>query len=133
MNLIAKEYVAAQDPADPGVLVLSEFAGSARQLDAAVIVNPHDIDGMAQSIRRALNMTLEERRERWSSMMAVIEKANIHDWYSQFMKALASTAPTPAPAVHVRPAIVLPSPSAVPDARAGNVLALEDLPERAAR
>ena len=54
MNLVAKEYVAAQNPADPGVLVLSEFAGAARELDAAVLVNPHDIDGMAQAIGRAL-------------------------------------------------------------------------------
>jgi len=52
MNLVAKEYVAAQNPADPGVLVLSEFAGAAKELDAAVLVNPHDIDGMAQAIGR---------------------------------------------------------------------------------
>src|SRR5260370_10408052 len=56
MNLVAKEYVAAQNPSDPGVLVLSEFAGAARELDTAVLVNPHDLSGMAQKISRALRM-----------------------------------------------------------------------------
>ena len=70
MNLVAKEYVAAQNPFDPGVLVLSSFAGAAKELDAALIVNPHDIDGMARQIANALTMSLEERRERWQSMVA---------------------------------------------------------------
>ena len=52
MNLVAKEYVAAQDPADPGVLVLSRFAGAAAQLDSALLVNPHDAEGMAEIDRR---------------------------------------------------------------------------------
>ena len=65
MNLVAKEYVAAQNPFDPGVLVLSSFAGAAKELDAALLVNPHDIDGMARQIANALAMSLEERRERW--------------------------------------------------------------------
>ena len=65
MNLVAKEYVAAQNPFDPGVLVLSAFAGAAKELDAALLVNPHDIDGMARQIATALAMSLEERRERW--------------------------------------------------------------------
>ena len=52
MNLVAKEYVAAQNPFDPGVLVLSEFAGAAKQLDTALLVNPHDIEGMARKLRR---------------------------------------------------------------------------------
>ena len=51
MNLVAKEYVAAQNPADPGVLVLSKFAGAANELDTALLVNPHDIDGMARTHR----------------------------------------------------------------------------------
>ena len=66
MNLVAKEYVAAQNPFDPGVLVLSSFAGAAKELDAALLVNPHDIDGMARKIAQALNMSLDERRERWA-------------------------------------------------------------------
>ena len=65
MNLVAKEYVAAQNPFDPGVLVLSSFAGAAKELDAALMVNPHDIDGMARQIATALAMSVEERRERW--------------------------------------------------------------------
>ncbi len=65
MNLVAKEYVAAQNPADPGVLVLSKFAGAANELDTALLVNPHDIDGMARTIATALSMPLTERRLRW--------------------------------------------------------------------
>src|SRR5437667_9892221 len=70
MNLVAKEYVAAQDPDDPGVLVLSRYAGAARELDAALIVNPSDIDGVAHAIYTALTMSILERRERWAAMMA---------------------------------------------------------------
>ena len=62
MNLVAKEYVAAQNPADPGVLVLSKFAGAANELDTALLVNPHDIDGMARTIATAFSMPLTERR-----------------------------------------------------------------------
>src|SRR6202789_2953607 len=69
MNLVAKEYVAAQNPADPGVLVLSKFAGAANQLDTALLVNPHDIDGMARTIATALGMSLSERKLRWEAMM----------------------------------------------------------------
>ncbi len=69
MNLVAKEYVAAQNPADPGVLVLSKFAGAANELDAALLVNPHDIDGMARTIATALSMPLTERRMRYEAMM----------------------------------------------------------------
>ena len=69
MNLVAKEYVAAQNPADPGVLVLSKFAGAANELDTALMVNPHDIDGMARTIATALSMPLTERRMRWEAMM----------------------------------------------------------------
>jgi trehalose 6-phosphate synthase len=91
MNLVAKEYVAAQSPADPGVLVLSEFAGAARELDAAVLVNPHDIDGMAQAIARALFMPIEERRARWSAMMARLKANSVHKWFADFVAALAAT------------------------------------------
>ena len=64
MNLVAKEYVAAQDPEDPGVLVLSQFAGAARELDAALIVNPYDEAGVAAALDRGLAMDRDERRER---------------------------------------------------------------------
>jgi trehalose 6-phosphate synthase len=88
MNLVAKEYVAAQDPADPGVLVLSQFAGAAKQLDAALLVNPHDIDALAQALRLALTMPLDERRERWTSMMGVLESASLHRWFANYVAAL---------------------------------------------
>jgi trehalose 6-phosphate synthase len=93
MNLVAKEYVASQNPLDPGVLVLSEFAGAAQQLDAALIVNPHDVDGMARALVKALGMSAEERRARWQSMMKVLEDSSIASWFSDFVTALASTAP----------------------------------------
>lgn len=91
MNLVAKEYVAAQNPLDPGVLVLSERAGAAQQLDAALLVNPHDTEGMAEAIRTAMTMPLEERQERWRAMMAVIERDNIDAWFSDFMSTLAES------------------------------------------
>ena len=64
MNLVAKEYVAAQNPDDPGVLILSRFAGAARECEAALLVNPYDPEGVGSAIDRALSMPLEERRER---------------------------------------------------------------------
>jgi trehalose 6-phosphate synthase len=91
MNLVAKEYVAAQNPADPGVLVLSKFAGAANELDAALLVNPHDIDGMARAIATALAMPLAERRLRWEAMMAKIRGHTIQQWFADFIDALQDT------------------------------------------
>jgi trehalose 6-phosphate synthase len=88
MNLVAKEYVAAQDPFDPGVLVLSSFAGAANELDAALLVNPHDVDAMARQIAAAVAMPLEERRERWRSMVGKLRKSSVQIWFSDFLKAL---------------------------------------------
>jgi trehalose 6-phosphate synthase len=88
MNLVAKEFVAAQDPADPGVLILSQFAGAAAELGAALIVNPHDRDAMADAIHRALDMPLEERRTRHREMYAVLEANHIRNWGRSFIKAL---------------------------------------------
>ncbi len=84
MNLVAKEYVAAQDPENPGVLVLSKMAGAAAELDAAVIVNPYDRDSVAQKLAYAIDMPLGERKERWQSMMAILKKNNIHQWNKHF-------------------------------------------------
>ncbi len=89
MNLVAKEYVACQDPDNPGVLVLSRFAGAAEELDAAVLVNPHDEDGMAEGLEHALGMPLAERRERWQAMMGVLETHDIAAWRSHFLETLA--------------------------------------------
>jgi trehalose 6-phosphate synthase len=92
MNLVAKEYVAAQDPDDPGVLVLSPFAGAARELDGAVLVNPYDVDEMARALERALAMPLAARRERWNGMMAVLRTNDIEHWYDRFVHSLERVA-----------------------------------------
>src|SRR5437764_11365803 len=88
MNLVAKEYVAAQNPADPGVLVLSKFAGAANELDTALLVNPHDIDGMARTIAAALSMPLTERRMRWEAMMVKLRAGTVQQWFADFVDAL---------------------------------------------
>src|SRR6202790_2139785 len=91
MNLVAKEYVAAQNPADPGMLVLSKFAGAANELDTALLVNPHDIDGMARTIATALSMRLTERRMRWEAMMEKLCAGTIQRWFADFVDALQET------------------------------------------
>jgi trehalose 6-phosphate synthase len=88
MNLVAKEFVAAQDPNDPGVLVLSPMAGAAEELTAALLVNPYDKRGTAMALQAALNMPLEERRGRHEQMLAAVRKHDIHNWYESFMHDL---------------------------------------------
>src|SRR5467141_1026802 len=88
MNLVAKEYVAAQNPADPGVLVLSKFAGAANELDTALLVNPNDVDGMARTIATAFSMALTERRMRWEAMMEKLCAGTIQQWFAAFVEAL---------------------------------------------
>ena len=88
MNLVAKEYVAAQNPEDPGVLVLSEFAGAASELCAAVLVNPHDTAGMAEALARALAMPLAERQHRHEVNMAVLRKNDLGAWRDAFLADL---------------------------------------------
>jgi len=90
MNLVAKEYVAAQDPEDPGVLVLSLLAGAAQELGGALAVNPHDLDGVADAIDAAAAMPLAERRERWRAMMDHLLEHDIHAWRKRYLQALAS-------------------------------------------
>lgn len=90
MNLVAKEYVACQDPDNPGALVLSRFAGAAEELESAVLVNPHDEDGMAEGLEQALGMSLAERRQRWQAMMEVLEKHDITAWRRAFLDTLAT-------------------------------------------
>jgi trehalose 6-phosphate synthase len=84
MNLVAKEYVAAQDPEDPGVLVLSEFAGAARELDAALLVNPYDEAGMARAMDQALSMPVEERQARHQAMVTVMRRNSLEQWRDRF-------------------------------------------------
>ena len=88
MNLVAKEYVAAQDPQDPGVLILSRFAGAARQLGAALIVNPHDADELADALDTALRMGLAERQERWQTCWRAIDGATPAIWGRTFLATL---------------------------------------------
>ncbi|MEJ8566419.1 alpha,alpha-trehalose-phosphate synthase (UDP-forming) [Elongatibacter sediminis] len=88
MNLVAKEYVAAQDPADPGMLVLSSLAGAARELKSAVIVNPYDRDDVADGIATALAMPLEERKQRHADMIDVLRRNDITRWRTRFVEAL---------------------------------------------
>jgi trehalose 6-phosphate synthase len=92
MNLVAKEYVAAQDPADPGVLVLSQFAGAAAELTAALLVNPHDADDIADAIEKALAMPLRERRERHAQMMSVLRRNSLSAWRDRFLGDLSRRA-----------------------------------------
>lgn len=93
MNLVAKEFVAAQDPADPGVLILSQFAGAAAELGAALIINPHDRDALAEAIKLALEMPLEERRSRHRQLYAALLANPIRDWGQSFIEALLQPAP----------------------------------------
>lgn len=95
MNLVAKEYVAAQNPLDPGVLVLSRFTGAARQLDSALLVDPHDIDGLARAIAQAFAMSEDERRERWNAMMARLRASSLDAWFSDFVRVLKGEARIP--------------------------------------
>ncbi len=88
MNLVAKEYVAAQAPDNPGVLVLSQFAGAAHELTSALIINPFDIEATADAIARAYAMPLEERKDRWNALMAALRANSIHDWTEHFLQAL---------------------------------------------
>jgi trehalose 6-phosphate synthase len=88
MNLVAKEFVAAQDPADPGVLILSRFAGAARQLPTALIVNPFDPDDMVQALDRALAMPLAERIERHAPMLANVLAEDAAWWRRRYLDAL---------------------------------------------
>jgi trehalose 6-phosphate synthase len=91
MNLVAKEYVASLPADAPGVLVLSCVAGAAQELGEAVLVKPHDIEGMAGGIRQGLTMSLGERKERWIAMMATIEHNDITRRRKSFVVALAAS------------------------------------------
>ncbi|HSX62839.1 MAG TPA: trehalose-6-phosphate synthase [Tahibacter sp.] len=90
MNLVAKEFIACQHPQDPGVLVLSEFAGAAAELaECALIVNPYDIEGCSRALARALTMPLDERLQRWQAAMRILQEGNVQRWAERFLSALA--------------------------------------------
>ena len=88
MNLVAKEYIAAQDPEDPGVLILSRFAGAAEQLTDALLINPYSPEEIAEAIKQALDMPLDERRARWRACMDNIETEDVIWWRKRFTEAL---------------------------------------------
>ena len=88
MNLVAKEFVAAQDSQDPGVLILSPMAGAAPELTGALQVNPYDKQGMALALQTALNMPLEERCKRHEQMLGAVREHDIHNWYGRFVQDL---------------------------------------------
>jgi trehalose 6-phosphate synthase len=88
MNLVAKEYVAAQNPEDPGVLILSRFAGAAVECKAALLVNPYDTEAVSEAIAAALEMPLEERRSRHAELIRILSKNDIKFWGNRFISAL---------------------------------------------
>jgi trehalose 6-phosphate synthase len=93
MNLVAKEYVAAQRPDDPGVLVLSHFAGAAQELDGALLVNPYDPDEIAEALSTALTMPLADRQARWRTMRDAVWRNTAAAWADRFIFELENVAP----------------------------------------
>jgi trehalose 6-phosphate synthase len=88
MNLVAKEFVAAQNPEDPGVLILSRFAGAARQLSEALLVNPNSPEELADAMKRALAMDKPERIRRWSALFENVQREDVTAWRDSFVSAL---------------------------------------------
>jgi trehalose 6-phosphate synthase len=113
MNLVAKEDVAAQNPRDPGVLVLSRFAGAARQMKSALIVNPYSREDVADAIKRGLTMSRDERVERWEALRAGVETEDVSAWRDAFVEALKTSQSTPCP-VQVPTASASRSPALTP-------------------
>ena len=91
MNLVAKEYIAAQDDDDPGVLILSRFAGAAEDLEEALIVNPYDMDDVATAMQRALKMPLAERVDRHRALMGRVRARDVSHWREEFLTALSKS------------------------------------------
>ena len=95
MNLVAKEFVAAQNEENPGVLILSQFAGAAAELTGALIVNPHEVEGVAAALKRALEMPLAERRERHAPMLKHLLANDVDHWAEEYLSVLADTRQKP--------------------------------------
>ena len=91
MNLVAKEYIAAQDDDDPGVLILSQFAGAAEDLQEALIVNPYDIDDMANAMQKAITMRIDEKRERFDALIRRVRLRDVKAWRENFLTALSGS------------------------------------------
>ena len=88
MNLVAKEFVAAQNPEDPGVLILSRFAGAAEQMGEALLVNPFSREELSDAIKKALTMPLDERIRKWTALMQVVRDTDVSIWRDDFVTAL---------------------------------------------
>jgi trehalose 6-phosphate synthase len=98
MNLVAKEYVAAQDPTDPGVLILSRFAGAATQMRQALIVNPFSREDVSEAIKQGLSMSKTDRVRRWEILMDGVRKDDVVTWRDSFVAALRSDGTAKEPA-----------------------------------
>ena len=88
MNLVAKEYIAAQNPANPGVLLLSRYAGAAEQMQAAVIIDPQQPGSIVQGLNTALSMPLQERKERHQALLNGLKQDNLQSWQQDFLEDL---------------------------------------------
>ena len=88
MNLVAKEYVCAQNPDDPGVLILSRFAGAAEQMGEALLVNPYSREELSDAIHKALTMPLAERIRKWEALMKVVRETDVSIWRDDYVRAL---------------------------------------------
>ncbi len=95
MNLVAKEYVAAQNPDDPGVLILSRFAGAALQMKEALIVNPFSPEELGDALEQALSMSLPERKRRWEALNHGVRTEDVTAWRNAFVSALEATRAEP--------------------------------------
>jgi len=97
MNLVAKEYVCAQNPDDPGVLILSRFAGAAEQMGEALLVNPYSREELSDAIQKALTMPLAERIRKWEALMDVVRATDVGIWRDDFVRALQADESTSQP------------------------------------
>ena len=96
MNLVSKEFVLASSKSDnPGMLVLSQFAGSALDLTEALIVNPYDVNEVSKAIKRGLEMDKKEKIERISHMVTTLDERNVYQWAEEFVKASLASQITP--------------------------------------
>jgi trehalose 6-phosphate synthase len=112
MNLVAHEYVACQDEDNPGVLVLSRFAGAAELFPDALLVNPHNIEEVAEALDHALSMPLQERKTRWQALMKAVKDHSVDEWAGDFLARLAEVPAWDRKAVKVVPGTDAPTVAA---------------------
>lgn len=94
MNLVAKEFIAAQDPEHPGILILSKYAGSAEQMPEAIIVDPESPSSMIDALKKALVMSKSERIERYEYLIKGLKHFDINDWRDAFLNDLKAIRPS---------------------------------------